>query len=1629
MKAGKILTRRRGCGCKACRQAFDSIRVLGILLLGTATAMAQPVGPSVVAGAAQVTNPSSTLTTVNQSSAKAIINWQDFSVSAGGTVQFNQPNSAAITLNRVTGGNISSVQGAVKANGQVWLLNPNGVLIGQGANINVGGLLATTSDIANQDFLDGHYNFSGGKGAVTNNGAIHAGAGGSVVLSAPSVANNGLIEAEAGHVVLGGTDTFTVDFNGDHLLSYAMGPGQAGSAANSGAISAPGGKVLLTARAASDVAAGVVNNTGMVAATSARQENGEIILDAGDTADSGTLDASGKAGGQTGGSVQLLGQAVQVTDNAKIDVSGDAGGGQVLIGGNFHGEGPEPNAQMTSVGRATINADAVTRGNGGQVAIWSNGDTRFSGSISAKGGVAAGNGGQVETSGHHLQVDNGVIVDTRAPNGRTGNWLLDPDTININANGSDNRSTVLYSDTPTNDTISPATITSLLQGGAAPGTNVTLQAVNDIIVTDPINATSSKTLELDAGHSIILNASITNTGGSIILTAGNPAGGSALTNPVITGNTGVTLSATSVSLQNFNGGIGDSFTPVLVNANALTLNVAGGDAYIQSASDITIAGANATGILSLDSGGAITQTGAIAAGTLTLNTSGSSDITLTNAGNAVGTLNLFTSNTNAQVNVASSVILGDADAFDITVTSGGALTVGGSIFGTSTTTLNAANGIIQSGGQGANINSNSIVLDGGAGDIGSTAQPLQLFHDGGTIALQVAGGTNAYFAATSASDIALNNINLLNGAFALITQGSISYSSNTIYADEVSLKTLAGDIGAPGLPILVSQPNNVIVSLSLFTNDFNAFVSVANPVQIADLGINGSPGIALNGGNLTLNAAGAITQSAPISAAILTVSSVGAIGLNDATNQVSGLVTLYAASGSPANDIEFSNSVDTILGQVMADANFDPANSVNITVGNGGGLTLTDEVSVSGPAILTADGNITQNGGTLAARLVNLTSNSGGIGSLQTPFLVSTNAVSATTAGGDVVLDLDTFDTNTVTIGDGTHGIDAGIGNVTVTANGGSLVGNVASAGIIHAHQLSVSAVDIDLEAGNHVSGAIALNSGNNVIFNNAGATTLGGPNSAIGNFALTSAGDLTILGGESLSAGGSFTLTAAGNLTISAGSSVTAGQGSNITLSATGNFINNSGLGAGTLVLSGGRFLVYSAAPAGDIFGGLNSNNMAIWGTTYPTAISQTGNRYVFAQQPTITVTAASLAKTYGTDNSAALAADTVTLSGLQSGVAGAFLADTAAAIYNGTPVLASAGTAAGAAVSGSPYAITLVNGSFTVNNGYRIAVAPATITVNRATLTYAATAASRAYGVANPAFGGTVTGFVNGETLASATTGTLAFTSPATAASGVGNYAINGSGLSAGNYLFVQAAGNATALKINPAVLTIALTGTVSKVFDGTNVATLAAANYTALSGIVGTDQVSLASLPTTGAYDTPAVGTGKTVTVTGLALTGASVANYTIASSVSGPVGVILSASPPPTDPPLLGFTVANEQGASQHFDDIIFVPFGQSGSVSNIPQNLGLPPIIPPPLPPPPPPPPGPLADLQGGPQDNGNPADITTDQVASSLDGGPPASDDNTVIIPGLLVNAGASPPPTVADSGTLSSWGNTSLWQ
>src|SRR6516165_291209 len=183
-----------------------------------------PLGGQVVAGQASITSPNANSTLIKQSTQKAVINWQSFSIAQGSSVQFAQPNASAIALNRVIGSTPSNINGSLFANGHVWLINGNGIIFGKGSQISVGSLIATTADMRDGDFMSGNYSFgmasANPNASVDNHGTITVAKGGAAILAGATVSNDGLIRANMGQVALASGSTFTVDFAGDNLLRF-----------------------------------------------------------------------------------------------------------------------------------------------------------------------------------------------------------------------------------------------------------------------------------------------------------------------------------------------------------------------------------------------------------------------------------------------------------------------------------------------------------------------------------------------------------------------------------------------------------------------------------------------------------------------------------------------------------------------------------------------------------------------------------------------------------------------------------------------------------------------------------------------------------------------------------------------------------------------------------------------------------------------------------------------------------------------------------------------------------------------------------------------------------------------------------------------------------------------------------------------------------------------------------------------------------------------------------------------------------------------------------------------------------------------------------------------------------------
>ncbi len=354
----------------------------------------------------------------------------------------------------------------------------------------------------------------------------------------------------------------------------------------------------------------------------------------------------------------------------------------------------------------------------------------------------------------------------------------------------------------------------------------------------------------------------------------------------------------------------------------------------------------------------------------------------------------------------------------------------------------------------------------------------------------------------------------------------------------------------------------------------------------------------------------------------------------------------------------------------------------------------------------------------------------------------------------------------------------------------GTSLGIVSGSGFVIDDALDLGSSTISLNAAGPVTQTAAVTAGSLELLGASASYTLTDGDNAIGTLAadtgsvsLVNDGDLAVGAVDAttgVASSGNVDLAASGNLTIASGALVSWGGGGTSVLSAGGNFVNDEGSDAVTAT-HGGRWLIYSDTPGDDTFGALDSGNRAIWNAAglAPGSVTQTGNRYLFAYRPTLTVTTTDVGKTYGDDATAAVAA-AYSIGGLQPAQTGAYLADTAADVYSGAPSVTSTGSAVTAGVSSSPYAIAATAGTLSVGDGYALAFAnTGNLTVAARPITVTADDLSRIYGDANPALTYTVGGggLVNGDALSGG------LTTGATTTSNVGGYGITQGTLAASN------------------------------------------------------------------------------------------------------------------------------------------------------------------------------------------------------------------------------------------------------
>ena len=350
-------------------RCFTALRTVlaAMTAISPGMALANPVGPVVVNGQAMVSGLGTPIVTIQQNTSKVILNWQSFNIAPGELTRFLQPSARAMALNRILDQNPSQIFGSLQANGIVLLLNPNGVLFGPNAQVNVNGLVASSLNLTDSDFLNGIYNFqqSGIAGAVNNAGSIHTDTGGFVYLFAPNVENTGVITSPEGQIYLaaGSTVYLTDRPDGQGFLVKVQAP--AGTASNLKDLIADGGAV--------DLYGQVVNQSGLIQANSVRQHNGQIEL--------------------------VASEQVNLTAGSLIEAKGDTTG-------------------ISNGGTVKVTSDqGTTKFESGAV-------------IDVSGGAAGGNGGSVELSGQSVQL-GGQVIGHAVDRYQGGSLLIDPDNLTV----------------------------------------------------------------------------------------------------------------------------------------------------------------------------------------------------------------------------------------------------------------------------------------------------------------------------------------------------------------------------------------------------------------------------------------------------------------------------------------------------------------------------------------------------------------------------------------------------------------------------------------------------------------------------------------------------------------------------------------------------------------------------------------------------------------------------------------------------------------------------------------------------------------------------------------------------------------------------------------------------------------------------------------------------------------------------------------------------------------------------------------------------------------------------------------------------------------------------------------------
>ncbi len=867
------------------------------LVLAASPALAQtppasgqlPTGMRVVAGQASAAIQGSTLQ-VTQRSGRAALDWSSFNIGSRATVRFQDPSAQAMTLNRVSGPDASTIAGHLTSNGQIVLINQSGVVFMPGAVVDAQSVVISAAGITEagmrRGVATGHFVLDqpAHPGArVVNQGRISVRRAGLAALVAPQVANHGTISAPFGTVTLAGVTRHVVDLYGDGLLSIDVSRqtvqgsgGQAALVTNDGVIAAEGGRVTLSTDAVEGVVDNLVEAGGSISADSAGRRGGTVLIDAeGGTATvTGTISARGVgAGASVGGEIAVrASQQVNLTSKALLDASGRTGGGVVAIGTTLArargGVGTAaPAARLVGIAPgARVLADATRAGQGGQITVLSTDNTVMAGLLSARGGAASGNGGKVEVSGT-LGLSLVGLVDVTAAHGNAGGLTIDPTDLVVQSGGGAvlTNGSLNVEPPPANNT---ATIDpNMLEGASG---NVTLISLDNLDVRSGFSLNSHGLLTMTATDgTITVGGAITNNGGGIVMAAGSDI----FINSPVTAAGALSISAGGSLTQAAGAAIASTGASVVLSAG-LDVKLS---APVTAATALNISAGNAV------TGGALTQ---------------NAGAPLTSTANAIA------------LSAGSTGAITLADAVSATNVASGSLNIA------------RAGGVVQNAGA---IDTPALFSSGGQipGSVSLTASGNNIARLG---AFSLGG--NFTLVDDAASLLTVNNVVQVGPGQVIsltapqltVTQDTGGLSAGGNGTVELSPPSGAVTLGATGTGFSLTDFDLLGISASVLRIGTTAAGGRASGITVSGLFDAtdssttldlqaGAGGIAINAGplvagTLLLGTSGTVTQAPAASTAIIDaatldgVGSIGGIALPNASNGISVLGSITSAGGA-----------------------------------------------------------------------------------------------------------------------------------------------------------------------------------------------------------------------------------------------------------------------------------------------------------------------------------------------------------------------------------------------------------------------------------------------------------------------------------------------------------------------------------------------------------------------------------------------------------------------------------------------------------------------------------------------------------------------------------------------------------